>query len=320
MKKAFFVSILFVATGVGAKPLILPTIAKPTLQQAQVLKPTTAPLQVELISPGAQPLKPLRFKPVVDQKETATMTVDMGMKMSAGETTIAPSKLPTTVIKMEAIVTKVDPNGDIHYSFRYTDVDVTADATLPPAVVNQIRTQIKPLAGLNGSFVVSDRGQTKSGSFVIPKDVDNRTRQMLDQMSQSLDQFSAPVPDAAVGVGAKWRVAMPITMNGIRFNQIATYEIVSLKEGTATLRIGVEQQAKAQQLNIPGMPKGANVTLKSLSSTGQGQTLVRFDRLLPPVSNFSLTSTTEMQTVNPRSSQAMTIATETQMKLTLESK
>ncbi|NJK53598.1 MAG: hypothetical protein HC936_13770, partial [Leptolyngbyaceae cyanobacterium SU_3_3] len=214
MKKAFFVSILFVATGVGAKPLILPTIAKPTLQQAQVLKPTTAPLQVELISPGAQPLKPLRFKPVVDQKETATMTVDMGMKMSAGETTIAPSKLPTTVIKMEAIVTKVDPNGDIHYSFRYTDVDVTADATLPPAVVNQIRTQIKPLAGLNGSFVVSDRGQTKSGSFVIPKDVDNRTRQMLDQMSQSLDQFSAPVPDAAVGVGAKWRVAMPITMNG----------------------------------------------------------------------------------------------------------
>ncbi|KAM3102955.1 DUF6263 family protein [Phormidesmis sp. 146-12] len=319
MKKTVVVgSLLMLTIGLGAKPFIPAVSAKPNTI-AQAAKPTVTPPKIELLTPGAQPQQPLRFKPIVNQKETATMTLNMDMKMSFGGNSI-PSKLPSTVMKMETVVTKVDANGDIHYSFRYTDVDLMDNASLPPAVIKQLREQMKRMVGLSGSFVVNDRGQTKSGNFVIPPGIDSRTRQMLEQMSQSLDQFSSPLPDVAVGVGAQWRVAMPMTLNGVAVNQTANYELVSLKDGVATLKVALVQQANPQKLMTPGMPKGVEMTLKSLNSTGQGQTMLRLDRLLPTDSSISLTSNAQMQTTNPRSTQPMTIGTETQMEMTFGSK
>jgi hypothetical protein len=311
-------SLLALTIGLGTKPFISEVAAKPNTI-AQTTKPTATPPKVELLTPGAQPQQPLRFKPIVNQKETATLTLNMDMKMSFGGNSI-PSKLPSTLMKMEAVVTKIDANGDIHYNFRYTDVDVTGNATLPPAVLNQVREQMKRMVGLSGSFVVNDRGQTKSGNFVIPPGVDSRTRQMLDQMSRSLEQFATPLPDAAVGVGAQWQVAMPMTLNGMTLNQTANYELVNLKDGIATLKIGVVQQADPQKLTTAGMPKGVEMTLRSLNSTGQGQMVIRLDRLLPTDSNLSITTNAQMQSTNPRSSQLMTINTETQMEMTFASK
>jgi Family of unknown function (DUF6263) len=319
MKRTVFAgSLLMLTIGFGTRPWIPSGVAQPNTI-AQTTKPTANPPKVELLTPGSQPQQQLRFKPAVNQKEMATMTLNMDMKMSFGGNSI-PSKLPSTVMKMENVVTKVDANGDIHYNFRYTDVDVTGNASLPPAVIKQMREQMKRMTGLSGSFVVNDRGQTKSGSFVIPPGVDSRTRQTLEQMSQSLEQFAAPLPDAAVGVGAKWQVAMPMTMNGITLNQTANYELVNLKDGMATLKIGLVQQADPQKLRTPGMPKGVEMTLKSLNSTGQGQMVIRLDRFLPSDSSISLTSNAQMQTTNPRSAQPMTIGTETQMEMTFGSK
>ncbi|MGV0028115.1 DUF6263 family protein [Phormidesmis priestleyi] len=319
MKKTVVVGSLLVLTiGLGTKPFIPLVAAKPNTI-AQTAKPIANSPKVELLAPGAQPQQPLRFKPIVNQKETATLTLNMDMKMSFAGNSI-PSKLPSRVMKMETVVTKVDANGDIHYNFRYTDVDLTGNASLPPAVIKQRREQMKRMVGLSGSFVVNDRGQTKSGNFVIPPSVDSKTRQMLNQMSQSLDQFSALLPDAAVGVGAQWRVVMPMTLNGIAVNQTANYELVSLKDGVATLKVALVQQADSQKLTTPEMPKGIEMTLKSLNSTGQGQTMLRLDRLLPTDFSISLTSNAQMQTTNLRSAQPTTIGTEMQMEMTFDSK
>lgn len=321
MKKTLLVgSLLLLSAGWGLKPFITSAAAKPAAATKQVpASSSAAQPKLELLNAGAQPLQPLRFKPRVNLKESANLTLNLNVKVSFSGTPVA-SKPPSTQMKMETVITKVDPNGDIHYTFRFVDVDVVENGTLPPAVMSQVRTQVKKLVGLRGSFVVNDRGQTKSGSFTIPQSVDSKTRQLLKQMSQSLEQVSAPVPDAAVGVGAKWRVSMPLTVGEITLVQTETYELVSLKDGIATLKVEVEQTAKPQRLNSPEIPKSANLMLKSLTSIGQGQTLVRFDRLLPPSATISLTSNSEIQTSNPRSAQPMTVARETQMELSIESK
>ncbi len=324
MKKSVWVGslLLMLSAGLSLKPIVAPAIAKQVVTQPT---PSTAPAshsKVELVTPGAQPRQVLRFKPAVNTIETTTITLNTAMELSVSGLPNGPksTNLPSTLIKMETVVTQIDPNGDVHYKFRYTDADMKGDASIPPGVVNTARTQIKKIVGLSGSLVMDDRGNTKKTTLSIPKGVDAMTRQMLEQSFRSLEQLSAPLPEGAIGVGAQWRALVPVKIYGIMLNQTETYELVSLKDGIATLKVGVEQQAQSQKLTFPGMPKGATATLKSLNTTGQGEIKVRFDRLLPPIATLSMTSAAEMQTTNPRTSELVTIATKTQLDMKLQSK
>ena len=323
MKKSFFVgSLLLLTAGLGLKPIATQTIAKQVVSQTQPSVSSASQPKVELLSAGAQPQQVLRFKPTVDTIETTTITLNTATELSVSGMPRAMEsiKLPSTTMTMETVVTQIDPNGDIHYKLRYTNADMTGDASTPAGVLNTARTQVQKMVGLNGSFVMDDRGHTKSTSLSIPKGVDAATRQMLEQSFQSLDQLSAPLPEAAVGVGAQWKTLMPAKIYGMTINQTGTYELVSLKEGVATLKVGIKQQAQGQKLAIPGMPKGANVTLKSLNTTGQGEIKVRLDRLLPSTATLSMNSAAQMQTASPGTSGVMTIATKTRIEMMLQSK
>lgn len=320
MKKTLFVgSLLLLTAGLGLKPIVPQSVAKQVVTQVPV---GVSPPKVELLNAGTQPQQILRFKPVVNTTETTTITLNTEMKVSIPGMSGAPrsTKLPSPKMTMETIVTQVDPNGDVHYKFRYTDADMLGDASLPPGILDRARVEIKKMIGVSGSFVMDDRGHTKSTSLTIPKGVDATTRQMLEQSFQSLDQLSVPLPEAAVGVGAQWKTLMPIKLYGISLNQTGTYELVSLKDGIAILKVGVEQQASDQKIALPGVPKGSNITLKSLNITGQGQMTVRLDRLLPAIATLSMTSAAQMQSADPRTSELMTIGTETQLNMMLQSK
>ncbi|MCY7320711.1 MAG: DUF6263 family protein [Phormidesmis sp. CAN_BIN36] len=320
MKKSFFVgSLLLLTAGLGLKPIAVPTIANQVVAQTKpdAIAPASQP-KVELLSAGAQPQQVLRFKPAVNTIETTTTTSNTAMEMSIpGMVTPSLINLPSTLMKIETVVTQVDPNGDIHYKFRCTDADITGDSPIIPAgVLNTARTQVKKMVGLSGSSVMDDRGNTKSTSLSISKGVDAATRQMLEQsFHQSLDQLSAPLPEAAVGVGAQWKTLLPAKIYGMTINQTGTYELASLKDGVAILKVGIKQQ-EGQKLVMPGMQKGANVTF---NTTGQGEIKVRLDRLLPQVATLSMTSAVQMQTANPGAS-VTTIATKTKVEMRLQSK
>jgi hypothetical protein len=298
-----------------AQPRLTP---KPTdTQLTPAPKPILQKATFEAITPGAEPRQVLRYKPVANTKEVATMTLDMDMKMVFSGTTI-PTKLPSTVMKMETTVTKVDANGDIHYQFRYLDADVKGNASLPGSAINAMRSQMKKLVGLNGTFVVSDRGQLKSSNFQIPKTVDETTRGMLEQMSQSLEQFSSALPSDAVGKGAKWRIVQPLQISGINMVQTSTYELVGVQDGVMTLKTTVAQSANPQVLKQSGLPANVTMQLNSMSSTGQGETVVRLDRLLPTKAALSISSQSEMEVKSTRQGTPMTVSTDSKIESTFE--
>ncbi|MCY7274840.1 MAG: hypothetical protein LH702_14210 [Phormidesmis sp. CAN_BIN44] len=323
MKKSLFIgSLLLFTAGLGLRPIVSQTVTKQVINLTQSPAARVSQPKVELLNAGAQPQQVLRFKPVVNTTETSTISLNIDVKSSSPSISGAPRsiKLPSPKMTMETIVTKIDPNGDIHYKFRYTDVDITGDASIPAAVLKAARTEVKKMVGVSGLFVMDDRGTTKSTSLSIPKGVDATTRKMLEQSFRSLEQLSAPLPEAAVGIGARWRTLMPVKLYGISLNQTAAYELVSLKDGVATLKVGVEQQAQGQKIAMTGIPKGVDVTLKSLTTTGQGQMTVRLDRLLPSIATLSMTSMAQIQSAMPGTSELLTVGTETQMNMMLQSK
>jgi hypothetical protein len=277
--------------------------------------------QVELLNPGAEPRQQLRLKPAINVKETTVMTVKMDLGISTPERSFPPAKIPTAVMTFETEVTKIDSNGDIHYQFAYTNADMTGDTgNTPPAALEAMRSALKNIIGVKGSFIADDRGFYKGGNFILPEGGDNNLKQMLQQMSKSLEQLSSPLPAEAVGKGAQWRVVSQPNFMGMNLKNVATYELTDLDSDKVSLNITIEQQANSQNVISPQLPAGATATLKSLAARGQGQVTMQLGKLLPLRSTSSINSNSEMSVKVASSSQEVTIKTQMSMDLILESK
>jgi Family of unknown function (DUF6263) len=277
--------------------------------------------QVQLLNPGAEPRQKLRLKPSLGVQKTTNMTFKMEMGASTADKSMNVTKIPTMVLTIDTKATKIDANGDIHYEFSYTNADI-ADNTpnLPTAALDAMRSAVKKLAGLKGSFIMDSRGTHKGGSFILPEGADNNFKQMVQQMSKSLEQLSSPLPAEAVGKGAKWHISSPSNLSGMNVNQIATYELISLQDGVATLKTSVEQQANPQNLTSPQLPAGSTVALKSFASQGQGEVIMRLDQLMPVRSVVSINSNTEMSVKIAGNPEELTMKTKMLMEMTLDSK
>ncbi len=277
--------------------------------------------QVEMLNPGAEPRQQLRLKPEINVKETTVMTVKMDMGTATADRTLPATKVPAAVMTFETTVTKIDTNGDIHYEFAYTNADIAGDTeNTPPAALDALRSALKTIVGVKGSFIADDRGFYKGGNFILPEGGDNNLKQMLVQMSRSMEQLSSPLPAEAVGKGAQWRVISEPNFMGMNLKNIATYELTDRENGNVSLNVSIEQQANPQNVTSPQLPSGATATLKSLVARGQGTISTRLDRLMPFRGTTSISSNSEMSVKPGNNAQEITIKTQMSMEITLESK
>ena len=277
--------------------------------------------QVELLNPGVEPRQELRLKPAIDVKETTVMTLKMDMEISQSGRSSPGDKIPLSAITFETKVTKIDPNGDIHYELAYTNAEIAGDTgNIPPAARDAMGSTLKSMVGVKGSFIMDNRGFHKGGNFVLPEGADNNLKAMVEQMSKSLEQMASLLPAEAVGKGAKWRVSSSSDLSGMNVNNIYTYELASWQDGVASLNVSIQQQANPQNITDPQLPPEITFTLKSLDSQGRGAATRRLDRLMPFRSTASASSNSELSAKIAGSSEEITLTTKMVTEMTLESK
>jgi hypothetical protein len=325
MKKALFVGCLvFLIAGCGEKPRSTSVSTESPSGGGQLSKesaktPSAANNKVELISAGSEPKQQLRFAPSANAKQTLQMTMNMNMEMTVAGQTQPATATPPIKTTMEAKVTKVDANGDVHADFSYVDADIVVGANTPPQMVNAMRSQIKKLVGVGGSMIFDNQGNAKQAKLNLSEGLDPNIKQIAEQMVNSSQQVSSPVPAEAVGVGAKWRVPHSVTTNGMALNSTTTYELVGLQNNVATLQMSVEQQAGSQKINPAGLPAGASVDLKSLNSQGKGKITRALNQIMPTSSNISVNSNMEMNVKEAGSQKETPMGMKSAIELTLKS-
>jgi hypothetical protein len=325
MKKALFVGCLvFLIAGCGEKPRSTSVSAESPSGGGQLSKesaktPSAANNKVELINAGSEPKQQLRFAPSANAKQTLQMTMNMNMEMTVAGQTQPATATPPIKTTMEAKVTKVDANGDVHADFSYVDADIVVGANTPPQMVNAMRSQIKKLVGVGGSMIFDNQGNAKQAKLNLSEGLDPNIKQIAEQMVNSSQQVSSPVPAEAVGVGAKWRVPHSVTTNGMALNSTTTYELVGLQNNVATLQMSVEQQAGSQKINPAGLPAGASVDLKSLNSQGKGKITRALNQIMPTSSNISVNSNMEMNVKEAGSQKETPMGMKSAIELTLKS-
>lgn len=278
---------------------------------------STTTTQVKLLEAGAEPRKVLRLHPKPGDKQTLRLTLKMAIETKMGEMQSQAMKLPAMTMNMDATVKGVSDKGDITYDLVMGDTTLADDPGGNAQLGELLKAALGGVKGMSGTGTVSSRGIAKGMEFKVPPDADAQTRRVMDQMKDSFSSIAAPLPEEAVGPGARWEAKIPIKSQGMTIDQTSTCELVSIEGERATTKSTFTQRASNQKIESPAMP-GLKVDLNKMLGTGTGQSTFDLGKLLPVAGTTDLHSETDM--AMNMGGQKQPISTKMDLNVHLESK
>jgi hypothetical protein len=319
MNKVLIVSTIIAGMWGSISTSRMPAIAADSPATAPSTETTSITSKLEVLNAGVEPRRELRFRPAVNSKQTMMMSMGMSMGMTMGEITMPKMSLPTVKLKIDLNVTSVDRSGDIHYTFAYSDIQAIADKDTPPESLAAMQQSFKSLVGYKGNIVVTNMGKLKSQNMSMPKNVDPVLKKTLEQLSKSMEQVSTPLPMQMLGLGAKWQVTNSVKVSNIQMSQSASYEVVKMDDRGMTIQTKINQSAPPQNFQVPGMDAKTKVKLNSLTSTGEGKYVLRFDSLLPVEGRLVLNTDSNMSIQSDPKEDPTNVVSKLAIDLTLKS-
>ena len=268
---------------------------------------------VKLLAAGAEPRKVLRLRPKPGDKQTLSLTMKMAIETKAGEVPAPAMKLPAMTLTFDTTVQKVAGNGDITYQMVMGDIRVSSEPEGSPEVAEAITKASAGIKGHTSSGLTSDRGFAKELEFKTPPAGSPQAGQLVDQMKDLYSQLAAPLPEEAVGVGARWEVKTPIKAQGMTMEQTSTYELTALEGDRFTTKSTVAQRAANQTIQHPALA-GMKMNVTKMTGKGTGQSTFNLNKLLPTVGTGNVLSEVSMTMNMGGQKQAMTMKTDINLK------
>lgn len=255
-------------------------------QAAEAAAAADAPPKVTLLSAGKGPRHQLRYTFHEGQHEKVAMTMTIGMEMSMSGGQSLPVQMPPIEMDLDLSVMKKlgAHEGRVKFVISKTDVKDTSGS----AMAATLREQLAKAEGASGTVVVNDRGESRDMTLSLPAGMPQQMRQMMESSKQAVAQLSSPLPEEAVGRGARWKVDQVIRENGLTINQVAAFELKSVHGKRVVLKTTITQSAKNQAVAMPGIPAGVTATLLSHKGDGSGVIHADTNHLAPDASKVKI--------------------------------
>lgn len=227
---------------------------------------TVVPPALEVLDPGAAPRRVLELRFVEGDTATVALTSDLKISEVDGPTVLDP---PPVVQTVRFDIDRVT-GSQADVSFELTGVKIdNAAGSLSDAALLELTAALDSMVGLRGTGTVDQHGTFSSFRYVLPEDFDATQTDTLDQLEQDVASMGVPLPEVPLGVGARWRARDTIRANGVRTEQVVTYEITAIDGEAVAYTATVEQSSPTQDLPDRTLPAGT--TARLLAATARGQ-------------------------------------------------
>jgi hypothetical protein len=265
--------ILVVVCGVAAVALAGGTAAPEDRSAAGEALP---PAAVELLEPGAEPRRQFRYTetPSATRLE-ATVAGAVGVAFGGGDPTTSP--VPTTVMNMSIAISPEAAADRRRFAIRIEDASLTDDPPVNPMIKAIMEKYLPFFKGFEGSMLTEATGLGLETSLVAVLTEDPQAQQPLQPLYEALWLYPVPFPQAAIGVGAKWRVSREWTDHAIKENlrvqRVLEYELARIED--ARLHVLVELhdtgETRGEAFVTPLVPP---MTIHDHESSGDGRIIL----------------------------------------------
>jgi len=298
----------FIRPLAGLVAFLLVLAAGPELVQTREQAPAGYPAMgspaiVKILAAGADPKTPLRYKVPAGFKTSGAVSLAMGLSMNMGGMALPAMDLPGMKMMFDVAVTGVTPAGDVTYDLAFTDMTTEAAPGLDPSVAAMIQGSAAAIKEVKGTATISNRGLVRSTTFDLSKMSDPNLKQALQQVSGQLEGMAVPLPEEAVGVGARWEARQAVNAGGMATYVRTEYELVSVTGTTVQLRLKAETMAPPQAVTNAMLPPDTQVQVEKLTGTNTGTSTLRLDALVPTSETSGTTNTTMSLTMAGQSQQ-----------------
>ena len=154
-------------------------------------------------------------------------------------------------------------------------LDARVDAGSPAGVAAAERyvTRWRALLAKRRADVhVDERGRFERATLL-----DDPTGAHVDAREELVQRWLAlavPLPEAPVGVGARWRVVTALRAGGVVLKQTATYRLAAADDATWKIELEAERIGEPQDIAVPGKPGASLGELLGMRRVVKGTVVV----------------------------------------------
>ena len=261
----------------GAAIAICLAAASGCSQETKAPAPTG--VVVNLLETGREPRHALRYPSAPTPAHRMSVGLRLGMKMEVPGSPVPPIAMPGLRLLFD--VKSAREGERIRYQLKLSDADLTGTDNAHPSLLAEMRKGVDLLVGASGQLEVDPRGLVTGLSLAQPAGLGPELAQFLDSARLAMDDMVVPLPEDAVGIGAKWEATDTVTQGGISVREKTYYELVALDGPRALIRSRTVQSADRQRASLPGLPDGVTAEVVSLRGSGTGEIDLDLRRLVP---------------------------------------
>ncbi len=276
-----------------------PTEAPSTTEaQAPATPSTTSPGEAVsggpdfvLINPGAEPRELLRY--TVDATTRPHSVTETQVIVQDIEGLPDLQRIATSLITDFEAQIIPDTSGPGTYDIVTSPSNIRAVDEADAVSVETANILRAPFTQLETRVTVNDRGVKLAASTTGTEALvamGPEFESIVDDLT-TLEMGAVPLPDTAVGVGARWNVTTDLKVSGFRVIQTVTYEITELEGTTVVLSISGSQISNSQSVPAPGQP-GFEISVEKWDMTVSGSATVELDQLINQVTQEATGSQT----------------------------
>jgi hypothetical protein len=271
------------AASASAEPASLPSASVSSHGDAGLPKAARAGAgpQLELLDAGNEPRTALRYKFTPGKTERVKVINGTTLVLEVGGQKVPSAKMPDIELTTALKVLSLTPDGGAKRELSVERVELAETGALDDSIRDQLMTALEAIKGVKGRDAIDSRGRLKSVKIDAGPQAGSQITQLLDQMQQSFAQMGAPFPEEAIGVGARWTVTTVIEQQGMKVQQVATYELTEQSGNKGRAKLRLTQLAPRGPIKPPGLPAGVKAELLSMSSRGNGDLTFDLTRSVP---------------------------------------
>jgi len=237
---------------------------------------------VEVLDAGDEPRAPLRYTLTAGTGFAATQTVDQSIRQVDQDGFGSTTDVPTIDLGLQLAVAEVGPDGTARVDLAFTSVTATGNGSAASAdQARAIEIALDDITDLTGQTTTTDRGVVVAGGYDIPEGLPDTVKSLVEQYETQLQSVSPPLPEEALGAGARWRAATELDLAGIEAQQRYDYTVESVNGSQVELSVRFRQTAKPQDFEPPGAGKGDEFRLLSLRLRGKGTMTLDLTKPIP---------------------------------------
>ncbi len=257
---------------------------------------------VTLIEAGVEPRRALRLTAAPGTTQRVIFSQRMQMEQTMNGRNMPSMPMPVTEFQFTAEVDQVDEEGTIHYTGTYEKVSVKEEPGVDPNMRRMMEQSMQSMVGVEVKVATTDRGIIRSFELGAVEVGDPTVQQILQGLPGAFEQNSMPLPEEPVGAGAKWKSESTIVFQGIKMDMVQIITLTDLTEASFHLSSELTMHAKEQSLENPDLPRGMEMTLKSMEGSGGGKFAFRDARPMP-IGTMKSSTETEIEVQIPQADQ-----------------